>query len=315
VWPLYDGRFHLTNPPGVPEPNSPEYPVHGEYFHPDGTWLMDIGAFLVRTGDRLLLIDAGAGPSDGAIYRPPPAATIADVDPGVVRYFRSMGATDDDALLARLQVLAGTNIQHGQLGTSLARYGFRPADVTDVVLTHLHHDHIGWVSRDGTPYFPNATVRCERRDADFFLAPDHDDSFYVWMSNATPTGQKLAPVLDRLELWDGDANIAPGVDVRFAPGHTPGSCLVVLSGGTERALILGDTVHCPLEITDPDFSVLADMDQQLADRTREMIRRELADGTTPAAAPHFAGLRFGRVVPGTGRAGWTVDANAPSREA
>ena len=103
---------------------------------------------------------------------------------------------------------------------------------------------------------------------------------------------------------DGDAAIAPGVDARFAPGHTPGSSLIVLSSGNERALILGDTVHCPLELTDPDFSLMADMDQALADRTREAIRRELEDGQVLAAAPHFPGLQFGRLLSGEGRRRW-----------
>jgi glyoxylase-like metal-dependent hydrolase (beta-lactamase superfamily II) len=114
-------------------------------------------------------------------------------------------------------------------------------------------------------------------------------------------------VLDRLELWDADTTVAPGIDCRFAPGHTPGSCLVVLSSGPERALVLGDTVHCPLELTLPEFALMSDMDQALADRTRDMIRRELDDGATVASAPHFSGLRFGRLLPGGGQRGWVFD--------
>jgi glyoxylase-like metal-dependent hydrolase (beta-lactamase superfamily II) len=115
----------------------------------------------------------------------------------------------------------------------------------------------------------------------------------------------MAPVLDRIEPWDGDANLLPGVDVRFAPGHTPGSSIVILSSGEARAMVLGDTVHCPLELMDPEFSLMGDMDQALADRTREQISRELEATGTPAAAPHFDGLRFGRLLPGKGRKGWT----------
>lgn len=82
---------------------------------------------------------------------------------------------------------------------------------------------------------------------------------------------------------------------------------MVLSSKAQRAMILGDTVHCPLELTDPDFSLLADMDQALADRTRAAIRRELEGGHVSAAAPHFPGLQFGRMLPGQGKQGWLFD--------
>jgi glyoxylase-like metal-dependent hydrolase (beta-lactamase superfamily II) len=122
-----------------------------------------------------------------------------------------------------------------------------------------------------------------------------------------PAPERMAPVLDRLEPWDGDATIAPGVDVRFAPGHTPGSSVVVLSSGSARAMVLGDTVHCPLELMDSEFSLMGDMDQPLADRTRDMIRREIEATGTPVTAPHFDGLRFGRLLPGEGRRGWVFE--------
>ena len=70
-------------------------------------------------------------------------------------------------------------------------------------------------------------------------------------------------------------------------------------------MVLGDTVHCPLELTDPDFSLMADMDQKLADRTRERIAREMEGGDVQASAPHFPDLKFGRMLPGAGRRGWT----------
>jgi glyoxylase-like metal-dependent hydrolase (beta-lactamase superfamily II) len=307
VWSILDGQFRFAEPAGFPPKDSPDFAVHSDYITPDGTWLMDIGVFVVRTGDRVLMVDAGAGSSDGKIFAPPRFSSIEDVDPVVVAYFRDRGLVDDSAILQSLQVLSRTDVRHGDLAANLAATGLRPEDITDVVLTHLHYDHIGWVSDEGRPFFPNATIRCERQDADFFLSPEHDDSFYRWLSNAMPTGERMAPILDRLEMWDRDASIAPGVDALFAPGHTPGSCLIALSSGAQRALLLGDAVHCPLELTDPEFAALTDMDQAVADRTREMIRREMEDGHTVSSAPHFSGLRFGRLLSGTGPRRWSFE--------
>jgi glyoxylase-like metal-dependent hydrolase (beta-lactamase superfamily II) len=313
VLPVYDGQFLLSTPQGLPGRDDPIFATHGVQLSDDGRWVMDIGAFVVRTGNRVILLDAGAGPGDMSRFGPKPFTGLADADPALVSYNRNRGL-EGAALEQALKMVSTTEVRHGLLGESLAKLAIAPGDVTDVVLSHLHFDHIGWVSHDGAPCFPNATYRCERRDADFFLGrdgqPGHDETFYRLIWNAMPAPQRLAPVMNRLEVWDGDAVIAPGVNAMFAPGHTPGSCIVVLSSGTDRALILGDTVHCPLELTDPDFSLMADMDQALADRTRDAIKRELDGGDVLANAPHFPGLRFGRMLPGQGRRGWSFAVEA-----
>jgi glyoxylase-like metal-dependent hydrolase (beta-lactamase superfamily II) len=114
-------------------------------------------------------------------------------------------------------------------------------------------------------------------------------------------------VLDRLETWDSDRTIAPGIDVRLAPGHTPGSSVVVLSDGTARAMLLGDMIHCPLELMDPDFDLLVDHDQQLANDVREAYARELEGSDIVAAGSHFPGLQFGRLLASEAERRWTFD--------
>ncbi|HEX9504960.1 MAG TPA: MBL fold metallo-hydrolase [Acidimicrobiia bacterium] len=211
------------------------------------------GGFLVRTGERVMLVDAGIG------------ATATE-----------------------------SGLQGGKLLESLAGHGLTADDVTDVVFTHLHFDHIGWASQAGEVVFPNATYRCDRRDWEHFVG--HDD-------NATRT---LAPVTSQFEPWDGDITLAPGVDTRLAAGHTPGSALVVLSSGSERALLLGDVVHCPVELLDDEWAGVADVDPEMALRTRVALARELEGTDVPVAAAHFPGLAFGRLLRGEGKRQWTV---------
>ena len=62
----------------------------------------------------------------------------------------------------------------GHLLESLAGIGVTPDDVTDVLFTHLHFDHIGWATVDGVPTFPKATYRCDVRDWDHFYGTDDD---------------------------------------------------------------------------------------------------------------------------------------------
>src|SRR5437763_3570178 len=185
--------------------------------------------------------------------------------------------------------------QGGEFLDSLAAFGVQPGDVTDVVLTHLHFDHVGWTTRHGEIVFPNAAYRCDVRDWDHFVGPD---------PGAT---KKLSPISSQLEPWSGSGPLLPGIDTMAAPGHTPGSTVVVVSSGTDRALLLGDAVHCPVELIDDDWATIGDVDPELAKRTRIALAREMEGTDVPMAAAHFAGLQFGRLLPGQGQRRWVFD--------
>jgi len=116
----------------------------------------------------------------------------------------------------------------------------------------------------------------------------------------------LIPLGARLETFDHDGVILPGIDAQLAPGHTPGSTIIVLNSGSQRALLLGDAVHCPVELVDVEWASLGDFDPVVARRTREQLARELEDSSTPASGAHFAGMRFGRLLAGNGRRQWVV---------
>jgi len=192
---------------------------------------------------------------------------------------------------------------------SLLALGVRPEDVTDVALTHLHFDHVGWASDGERPLFPNATYRCHRADWDFFLGTDpYDDSLGVQLMGGQRAIEVLPAVADRVETWgDGDETVLPGIDVRDAPGHTPGSTILTVSSGAERALLLGDVVHCPVELLENDWDAIGDVDPALAARTRAALAREMEGKDIPMAATHFEGLRFGRLLEATGRRSWVFD--------
>lgn len=196
----------------------------------------------------------------------------------------------------------------GKLIESLATLGYKPEDVTDVVFSHLHFDHIGWASVDGTVTFGNATYRCHAKDWDYFITrgmPQPDTTGFLGLPSTTE--HWMGPVTDRIEAWEGDTTIRPGIDVRDAPGHTDGSSLVIISSGTERAILLGDAVHCPAELLEIEWEGVADVDPDLARKTREALAREFEGTDIPLAAAHFPGLQFGRLLKGEGKSAWVFD--------
>jgi glyoxylase-like metal-dependent hydrolase (beta-lactamase superfamily II) len=229
-----------------------DWAPHSAFLSDEGTLDLALGGFLVRTRDRVVLIDTGVGD----LHRDP--------------------------------------FHGGRLLEGLAAEGISPADVTDVILTHLHFDHVGWTTRRGEIVFPNATYRCDQRDWAHFVGPD---------PGAT---RKLAPIEDRVEPWDGSGPLLPGIDTMAAPGHTPGSTIIVISSGTERALLLGDVVHCPVELLDDEWAGMGDVDPALALRTRQALIRELEGTDVPAAATHFAGMKFGRLLAAEGTRRWVL---------
>ena len=305
IEPIIDGSILSTLPATklLPDMDSPQWADQHGMFRADGRIESTVGAFVIRTGDRVVVVDAGAGQPFANGYTPPTIDIDDPADPLAAAY-RSRGLSDDD-LRRVASNLASTHIEQGELPRSLDVVGVRPDEVTDLVFTHLHFDHIGWASADGAPFFSNATIWCASADLEHFLAGPDEERFVGFVYHALPAAQRLDPVLDRIETWETDRTLVPGVDVRLAPGHTPGSSVVVVSDGTARAMLLGDIIHCPLELMDDDFNLLVDHDQALANRVRDAYARELEGTDVVAAAAHFPGLQFGRLLPSNGTRRWS----------
>lgn len=231
-------------------PNSDPWAAHQQFLDGEDI-VMSLGGFLLRSGDRLALVDCGIGP----VKTPP--------------------------------------FDGGLLVDSLRAVGVETGDITDVLFTHLHYDHVGWATQQGRIVFENATYRCHRDDWLHFVNGTDDRA-----------AKKLEPLTDRMEFWESDGNVLPGLDVQGAPGHTPGSTIMVVSNGGERAMLLGDVVHCPIELVEDDWQAVFDVDAALAQRTRTALARELEGSNVPIAAAHFPGLQFGRLLQATPRRGW-----------
>ena len=298
------GRLQSTKP--LPDQGSDAWQQQG-MFHPGGLIESTVGGFLVRTGDRLALVDAGLGPDFPDGYSPP-LIDRDDLDDPLVRHLRKRGVPEQ-ALQHMTDDFARIQVSQGQLPASLRALGVDLEEITDLIFTHLHFDHIGWASAAGSGCFPNATIRCASADLDHFLPGTDEDFFTTRVYRSIPVAERLGPVLDQIETWEVDCTLLPGIDVRLAPGHTPGSSVVVVSDGIHRAMLLGDIIHCPLELTDDDFNLLVDHDQALANSVREAYARELEGSDVLVAASHFPGLQFGRLLPGESTRRWTFAAH------
>lgn len=255
IVPVIDGTGREQAREVLSAPGGDRWACHPEHLDAHGDLELTLGGFLLRTGDRVVLVDAGVGRIHNDHY-------------------------------------AG-----GGFLDALAALGVTTDQVTDVVFTHLHFDHVGWATSRGEVVFDRATYRAHEADwAHFVEAADADPGAV----------RKLAPLRERLETFDVEHTVAPGLDARPTPGHTPGSTSYVVSSRGQRALLIGDVAHSVVELEEPDWQAVFDVDPVAAQAMRKRIADEVTDTDDLVVPAHLPGLAFGRIVTVGGRRRFTV---------
>lgn len=181
--------------------------------------------------------------------------------------------------------------QTGSMLDRLRDVGVDRGEVTDVFFTHMHWDHVGWSVTEGEVTFPNATFRVHENDWAYFMTGDTADQ---------KIRDLLAPIGERVELFDSEIEPIPGFIARPAPGHTPGTTIYLVQSDGERALLLGDTLHTVGELIEPEWMGVWDVDPVAAGVMRNRIAEELIETGDVFAPAHFPELAFGRLVTAEG---------------
>jgi glyoxylase-like metal-dependent hydrolase (beta-lactamase superfamily II) len=188
----------------------------------------------------------------------------------------------------------------GDLLKNLSGLGVAPTEITDVVLTHGHPDHIGGtLDASGQPAFPNARYFMSRTEWGFWNDPSvlHDAAMDPHMKQMlVGCAQKnLPPLKNRIELLEGEKEIVPGILAIPAPGHTPGHIGLVISSLNEQLLHMSDAVLNPLHVENPGWRSFFDMDEEQATTTRRVLLDRAAADRVSVLAYHFPFPGMGRV--------------------
>ncbi|MFH8978753.1 MBL fold metallo-hydrolase [Streptomyces sp. NPDC017890] len=181
----------------------------------------------------------------------------------------------------------------------LTAAGFPPDSVDLVILTHLHADHVGWNTRqvngDWIPTFPNARYLTARAEREFWATYDLEEAReQMFRDSVFPVEQ--AGLLSTVDVPHEGAEITPGLRLIPTPGHTPGHVAVELTSQGETALISGDCVHHPVQLSHPVIGACVDIDPQQSEATRRKLLGSLVGTDTVLLGTHFAPPTAGRVV-------------------
>jgi glyoxylase-like metal-dependent hydrolase (beta-lactamase superfamily II) len=170
--------------------------------------------------------------------------------------------------------------------------GIDLASVTDVVLTHLHMDHVGGLLVDGVRerLRPNLRVHLAAAEAEFWASPDFSR---VHMPPGFPDALRrtakrfLNEYHSKLRPFEKEYEVAPGVLVTRTGGHTPGHSVVRLASGSDRLTFAGDAVFL-VGFEHPDWYNGFEHDPEEAARVRVRLLRELAANRESLVATHLS---------------------------
>jgi len=251
-----------------PGEKSKEYLGFAMYGEPDGPAPLDYFFWVARNDDRIVLFDTG--------YNKDTAARAG-------RYLQNDPHNDPLDVLALLDIA--------------------PEDVDHIVITHMHHDHVGNLHR-----FPRASFSISREEYAFctgplvrkeLLARWFDEEAIEYLATLTQEG--------RLHVIDGPETLFPGVDVSHVGGHSPGQVIAQVATAAGTVVLASDAIHFYEELdTDRPFWVFTDLLEYY--RGYQTLRELAAKPATSIVAGHDPEVmrRFATVHPDA-----IVDLGAP----
>ncbi|HSX70137.1 MAG TPA: MBL fold metallo-hydrolase [Pseudomonas sp.] len=268
--------------------------------------------YALRLGDIDVLVI-----SDGVL--PLPTETMStNADPAArAAWFKDMHLGPDmfDWALNVLVVRSGEQIvlvdaglggqfpgfpRAGQFPKRLEAAGIDLGEVTDVIITHMHMDHIGGLLVDAVKQRlrPDVRIHVTATEVAFWDTPDFA---HTAMPAPVPdvlraTAQQfIAHYRGNLHIFDDEHEVAPGVVAKLTGGHTPGHCIVHVNSGGERLTFAGDALF-PVAFDHPDWHNGFEHDPEESVHVRVRLLREAAASGELFVATHLPFPSVGRVA-------------------
>lgn len=195
-----------------------------------------INAYLINTGTKLVLIDAGAG----TLFGP-----------------------TNNKLLANLKAS-----------------GYKPEQVDEIYVTHMHSDHVGGLTVNGKAVFVNAVIRAAKAEGEQFLSQANlDKAPAEAKENLKAVMAQFNPYVTagKYKPFEGKTELVPGITAVPAIGHTNGHTVYVVESKGQKLALWGDLMHvAAVQFPDPSVTIQFDTDSKKAAAERKKLYAEAA---------------------------------------
>lgn len=179
----------------------------------------------------------------------------------------------------------------GKLLANLKAAGYQPEQIDDVLITHLHTDHVGGLTAGEQRAFPNAVVHMAKPEADFWL---NADNMKKAPADAQPMFQHAmsatAPYTsaNKLKTFEGDTELVPGIKALTTFGHTPGHTVYAVESKGQKLVLWGDLMHvAAVQFAEPSVTILFDSDSKAAAAQRKKAYADAAKQGYWVGAAHL----------------------------
>ena len=176
----------------------------------------------------------------------------------------------------------------GSFLEDMAAAGYKPEDVTTVLCTHLHFDHVGWnthlVNGKWVPTFPNARYLFGQKEWDLWQQKKRNKDPHL-----EHLDDSIQPVIDAglAQFIGTEMQVTNEVALFPTPGHTPGHVSVHISSKGQDAVITGDLMHHPIQMAMPEHPANFDMDKAQGAKTRVAFLKKYENRKALVIASHF----------------------------
>ncbi|MCL1940723.1 MAG: MBL fold metallo-hydrolase, partial [Synergistaceae bacterium] len=175
-----------------------------------------------------------------------------------------------------------------RLGEGLKIIGVTPEEITMVLITHMHGDHIGGLVKGNEKAFPSARVLSSRIEHDFWTDVKSEELFPARKSGFEMARKIFGLYGPASETFEFGSEVAPGIKTVDASGHTPGQTAFLLESEGEKLLFWGDIVHAAaLQFPRPDICASYDMDVEKSVKARFHFMEMAAAEKLPVAGTHL----------------------------
>jgi len=220
---------------------------------------LPIGVVLIRTGDRLVLLDTGTGKSDFA---------------------RNMFGDYIGGLIPTLELI-----------------GVSPEAITDVIFSHAHGDHIWGTSSDGQLTFPNAQHYLSQLEWEDLHREDIPEIAIPFIEFAKKQLQPLVDNDGQLTFYGDEDVLAPGIQAVATPGHSAGHHAILIESDGQQLLLPFDVLgHSILHLHHPEWAMRVDQMPDKAVKTRQKLLARAADEKIQVLVHHFPFPGLGHIV-------------------